>query len=575
VPLLEVQDLTIAFVAAAGERRVLDGASMILERGEILGIVGESGSGKTLLARSILRLWPYGARAASGRILLEGEDLLTASEARLREVRGPRIGMVFQEPMTSLNPALRVGYQLTEGLREHTGLDAKSIRARIDSMLSKLGFVEPEACRSRYPHEFSGGMRQRLMLASVLSLEPQVLIADEPTTALDAVIARQVLETMVLATSALGTAVMLVSHDLSAVCRYAKRVIVMREGRIVESGPTERILLDPQHAYTRALLEALPKRKPRPKRLIDHEPVASATNLRVAYAARSRWPWSKPPPVVLEGVDLTIRRGETLAVVGESGSGKTTLGRAILGLLPVSAGNMTLLGTRISGRKRVPLQVRRRAQLVFQDPYGALDPRMRVGDIIAEGLRHTRELGAAARTERVAKVLNEVGLASEHARRYPHELSGGQRQRVVIARALVTEPELVVADEPVSALDVTVQAQVLDLLERLQARFGFSMLFVSHDLAVVAQVADRIAIVRRGRILEWGDAERILEAPAHPYTRELWAAAPKLRKLESGGYALQSERPAEIAPPPGQRFAESGTPCELRPGHFALCEAVA
>jgi peptide/nickel transport system ATP-binding protein len=344
----------------------------------------------------------------------------------------------------------------------------------------------------------------------------------------------------------------------------------------VETGATERILLDPQHPYTRALLEALPRRKPRPTAVVGGEPVARASNIRVAYAKRSRWRWGKPAPMVLDGVDIAVRAGETLAVVGESGSGKTTLGRALLGLIPVSDGRVTLLGTDISAnQRRVPLEIRRRAQLVFQDPYGALDPRMRVGDLVGEGLRHASELGHTGRAERVAKVLSEVGLAPEHARRFPHELSGGQRQRVVIARALVTEPQLVVADEPVSALDVTVQAQVLDLLEQLQARFGFSMLFVSHDLAVVAQVADRIAIVRRGRILEWGDADRILEAPAHPYTRELWAAAPRLRKLEGGGYALQSDRPAEIAPPAGRRFAENGSPCELRPGHFALCEAVA
>ena len=573
--LLDVQGLTIAFATRTGERRVLEEASMHLERGEIVGIVGESGSGKTLLARSILRLWPHGATATQGRILLEGEDLLAASEARLREVRGARIGMVFQEPMTSLNPALRVGFQLAEGLREHTCLDATSIRARVVSMLSTLGLPDPEACLARYPHEFSGGMRQRLMLASVLSLEPGVLIADEPTTALDAVIARQVLETMVRATAALGTAVMLVSHDLSAVCRYAQRVVVMRHGRIVESGSTERILLDPQHAYTRALLEALPKRKVRPSRE-PREIVASAAGIRVSYAKRSAWPWSRPAPPVLDQVDVTVERGETLAVVGESGSGKTTLGRALLGLLPVSAGRVTLLGAELSaGAPRVPLQIRRKAQLVFQDPYGALDPRMRVGDIVAEGLRHTHGMSRAHKRERAASILREVGLEAEHVRRYPHELSGGQRQRVGIARALIARPDLVVADEPVSALDVTVQAQVLELLEQLQARLGFAMVFVSHDLAVVAQVADRIAIVRRGRILEWGDADRILEAPAHPYTRELWAAAPKLRKVDGGGYALQSDRVQEVAAPQGYRFVEAdarGEPLELRTGHFALCE---
>jgi peptide/nickel transport system ATP-binding protein len=553
--LLEIDNLGVVFEGGTGERSVLEDVSMQLEPGEIIGVVGESGSGKTLLARCILQLLPYGARVKRGSIKFAGEELLRASEARLLELRGARLGMVFQEPMTSLNPALKVGYQLKEGLRLHTRLSEAEIQERTLGMLRTLGFRDPEGCLRRYPHEFSGGMRQRLMLASVLSLEPAILVADEPTTALDAVIARQVLESMVRATTALGTAVLLVSHDLSVVCRYAQRVIVMRHGRIVESGATRDILMQPRHPYTQALLAALPKRKSRIERRDAAEPIASVHGLRVRYARRGSWPWQRPTPLVLDGVDLEIRRGETLAIVGESGSGKTTLGRALLGLLPVTHGSIRLLGTELSRRKaRVPPAVRRRAQLIFQDPFASLDPRMRVGDIVAEGLRHFPEMARPARRERVAAILGEVGLDSEHARRYPHELSGGQRQRVVIARALVVEPELVVADEPVSALDVTVQAQVLELLDQLQRRFRFAMLFVSHDLGVVARVADRIAIVRRGRVLEWGDAERILDAPAHPYTRELWSAVPRLRQI-NGGYALLADELAPVDAPEGCRFA--------------------
>lgn len=574
--LLEVNRLNVAFATPQGERHVLNDVSLSIAAGDIVAIVGESGSGKTLLARSILRLWPAGARCTGGSIRLDGTDLLNAQEAELRRIRGARVGMVFQEPLTSLNPALKVGFQLTEGLKLHTALSRAEMRARVVEMLETIGLPDPQGCLERYPHEFSGGMRQRLMIASVLALRPRLLIADEPTTALDAVIARQVLETLLRASQDLGTAVLLVSHDLGAVCRYAKRVVVMRAGRVVESGPTSEILLSPKDPYTRALLEALPYRRPRPVPEAV-EPIAVLRSVSVAYAKRSLMPWRARETPVLRDVSLQLRRGETLAVVGESGSGKTTLGRALLGLTPLQSGSVELLGTRLSpSSNRLPLHVRRRAQLVFQDPFSSLDPRMRVGDIIDEGLRG-QSLSAAQRRQQVQSLLQEVGLSHEHhAGRFPHELSGGQRQRVGIARALATQPSLIVADEPVSALDVTVQAQVLALLDRLQKRLGFALLFVSHDLGVIAQVADRIAILQRGVMVEWGPADGILSSPRHPYTRALWAAAPRLTKT-NGGYALTSDCPPELPAPDGWQYAQPNANhgrtehVELAPGHFALC----
>jgi peptide/nickel transport system ATP-binding protein len=573
--LLEVDRLNVVFASAAGERRVLDDVSLSIAAGDIVAVVGESGSGKTLLARSILRLWPAGARCTGGSILLEGTDLLAASEAEMQRVRGARVGMVFQEPLTSLNPALKVGFQLTEGLKLHTSLSRAAMRARVLAMLETIGLPDPETCLERYPHEFSGGMRQRIMIASVLALRPRLLIADEPTTALDAVIARQVLESLLRASQELGAAVLLVSHDLGAVCRYANRVVVMRGGHVVESGPTSEILLAPKDPYTRALLEALPFRRPRPVPPTS-EPIAELRSVSVGYKKRALLPWRASETQVLRSVSLQLGRGETLAVVGESGSGKTTLGRALLGLAPLQEGSVELLGTQLSRHSnRLPLDVRRRAQLVFQDPFSSLDPRMRVGDIIDEALRG-QSRSAAQRRQQAQSLLQEVGLAHEHAARFPHELSGGQRQRVGIARALATQPSLIVADEPVSALDVTVQAQVLALLDRLQKRFGFALLFVSHDLGVVAQVADRIAILQRGVMVEWGPADGILTAPRHPYTRALWAAAPRLTKT-NGGYALASECTPEIPAPNGWQYAQPDTSpgktehVELAPGHFALC----
>jgi peptide/nickel transport system ATP-binding protein len=573
---LDVDRLHLTFAGRDGERPVLNGVSLSVSPGEIVAIVGESGSGKTLLARSILRLWPPGARCTGGTIRLRDTNLLTLSDTQLRRVRGAQIGMVFQEPMMSLNPALKVGFQLAEGLRLHTLLSHEAIRARLLDTLASIGFADPAGCFDRYPHEFSGGMRQRLIIASVLSLRPQLLIADEPTTALDAVIARQVLDTMVSASRELGTAVLLVSHDLSAVCRYANRVVVMRAGRVVESGRTADVLLAPREPYTRALLEALPTRRV-PAAPPESETVAELRAVRVGYRRRARMGWRAQDTEVLRGINLIIRKGETLAVVGESGSGKTTLGRALLGLTPLRSGSVRLLGAEISPTSRdLPLDVRRRAQLVFQDPFASLDPRMRVANLIGEGLRAER-LPSAERDARVSALLEEVGLSTEHARRFPHELSGGQRQRVGIARALVSQPALIVADEPVSALDVTVQAQVLALLERLQARFGFALLFVSHDLGVVSRVADTIAVLRHGRMVEWGPAERILDSPRHPYTRTLWSAAPRLRQAATG-YELASDSTPEVPAPNGWSYAhrpelaDRAEPLEVAPGHFALCE---
>src|SRR3954462_7900345 len=520
-PLLTVDNLRIE-AARTGEA-VVDDISFDIARGEFLAIVGESGSGKTVAARTVLGLLPPGLRRTGGRIVLDGEDLPTLSPKRLRALRGPVVGMVFQEPMVSLNPAISVGAQMAEGLSLHMRLSRKEIRQRCLDMLERVQIRDPARTFGAYPHEFSGGMRQRIMLASVMLLRPKLLIADEPTTALDTLTQREVLDLMVGLARDHGTSVMLITHNLGLVARYAQRAVVMQKGKVVEAGATKQILTTPREAYTRQLIDALPRRATGIARLAVGEPLMSVRGLKVEFGGPPQFFRQQPGLRAVDGIDLDIRAGETVAVVGGSGSGKTTLGRAMLRLIPSAAGQIRFRGKEVP--ETADRDFRLSSQLVFQDPYSSLDPRMRVGEIVAEPLRHVAQLAATERTRRVEKMLDEVGLAN-FANRWPHELSGGQRQRIAIARAIVRGPQFVVADEPVSALDMTIQAQVLKLLERLQAQYGFACLFISHDLAAVEQVADRVVVMQGGRIVEQGSRDDIFDSPQHDYTKALLAATP-------------------------------------------------
>ncbi|MGE0716547.1 MAG: ABC transporter ATP-binding protein [Alphaproteobacteria bacterium] len=526
-PLLQVTDL----VVSAREAAVVDHVSFALMPGEIMALVGESGSGKTMAARSVVDLLPPGVRRTGGRIVFDGRDLTALPSAAMRALRGPGIGMVFQEPMVSLNPALTIGAQLAEGLELHRKLPKEEVLRLCREMLARVQITDPDRCLAAYPHEFSGGMRQRIMLAAVMLLKPKLLLADEPTTALDTLTQREVLDLMVDLTRDNGTAVILITHNLGLVARYAARAVVMERGKVVEAGTARDILLNPQQPYTRTLVGALPRRgaaRPVPP---DAAPIVSVRDLEVVFPGRRRMFRAAPPVHAVKGVSLDVRPGEVLAVVGGSGSGKTTLGRAILGLVPAKAGIIRFAGTDIAASDAAAMRRFRLAcQLVFQDPYSSLDPRMRVGPIVAEPLRHATDLDGRAKERRVAEVLEEVGLAG-FAQRHPHELSGGQRQRVAIARALVRRPAFVVADEPVSALDMTIQQQVLTLFQRLQAQHGFACLFISHDLAAVAQIADRVAVMQTGLVVEEGTRDEIFDRPQHPYTRELLDASPRIEDL--------------------------------------------
>jgi peptide/nickel transport system ATP-binding protein len=521
--------------ADSESRMLLEGLSFDVAAGEFVAVVGESGSGKTLAARSILSLLPAGVRQTAGRIELEGRDLTQLSTLEMRKIRGAQIGMVFQEPMVSLNPAMTIERQLAEGMQLHRGLPSAAIRRESIAMLERVRIAEPLRCLKAYPHEFSGGMRQRIMLASVLLLKPKLLIADEPTTALDTLSQREVLELMVELARDNAAAVLLITHDLGLVARYTERAIVLEKGRLMESGATAQILGHPRNPYTQRLVASLP----RGRGDLKPPPDSAATVLEVRkacieYPGRAGFWRAGAPQQVVHGVDLDVRAGEIVAIVGASGSGKSTLGRAILGLKPLAAGTIRFDGTDLAAMTAAQRkQFRREAQLVFQDPYSSLDPRRRVRDIVAATLRHVEDLDAAARRARVQSILEEVGLAS-FGDRFPHQMSGGQRQRVAIARAVVSRPRLVVADEPVSALDVTIQQQILTLFQTLQAQYGFACLFITHDLSVVRQIATRVVVMSGGIVVEEGPVTSVFGAPAHKYTRELLDATPT---FGSGGAA--------------------------------------
>jgi microcin C transport system ATP-binding protein len=527
-PLLEIERLSVAF----GATRVVDEVSLAIAPGEKFGLVGESGSGKSITALSVLRL--VDAATTSGSIRFTGDELTTKSEREMRGLRGAEIAMIFQEPMTALNPLYTVGDQIGEVLELHEGLRRNAARARAIELLARTGIPDPAERVDAYAHQLSGGQRQRAMIAMALACRPKLLIADEPTTALDVTIQAQILALLDELQREMGMALLFITHDLNLVRRYADRVGVMERGRLVETGPTAQVFRRPQHAYTQRLLAS------RPQRVVhdvaaDAPVLLAARDVRVEFASAAGWfgTRKKRVRVAVDGATLELRRGETLGIVGESGSGKTTLAMALLALQPMAAGSVEFGGRRLDALDRTGLRaLRRRMQVVFQDPFASLSPRRTVGQIVGEGLElHQPELSAPERERRVLAMLAEVGLDPGDAgmadllMRYPHEFSGGQRQRIAIARAVVLRPEVLVLDEPTSALDVSVQQQVLALLAQLQRQYGMSYLFISHDLAVVRAMSHRVLVMRDGAIVEQGDAERVFDAPAHDYTRRLLDAA--------------------------------------------------
>ncbi|MBO1076606.1 ABC transporter ATP-binding protein [Roseomonas marmotae] len=521
-PILEVQDLSVAF---RGQEVVRD-VSFSVAPGQTVALVGESGSGKSVTALSCLQLLGPGGANPAGRILLDGTDVLKASPAELQRLRGGVAGMVFQEPMTSLNPLHSIGRQVGEAVTLHQPLRGAALRARVIELLERAGLPDPAQRLDAFPHQLSGGQRQRVMIAAALANDPKLLIADEPTTALDVTIQAQILELLGQLKQRLNMAMLLITHDLSIVRRHADHVVVMRHGRVVEQGPAAQVLNDPRHEYTKMLLATEPRGKPEP--VPASAPVVlEAEQIKVHFPIRRGVLRRKVGEVrAVDGVSFDLREGETLGLVGESGSGKTTLGLSLL-QLERSEGMVRFEGKPIQGLSRAQLRpLRARMQVVFQDPYGSLSPRMSVEEIVGEGLAvHAPELSRAQREARVKGALEEVGLDPATATRYPHEFSGGQRQRIAIARALVLNPRLLVLDEPTSALDVSVQAQVVELLRGLQARHRLAYLFISHDLRVVRAMAHRIMVLKGGKVVESGDADALLRAPREAYTQALMRAA--------------------------------------------------
>lgn len=668
--LLSVEGVSVTFQTSRGTVRAVEDMSYEVRRGEVVAIVGESGSGKSVSALAILGLLPAKtARVTAGRVMFEGRDLLSLSPEQMRRIRGREIGMIFQEPMTSLNPVLSIGDQITEPLKLHLGMDQAAADARAAELLKLVGIPDAERRLRQYPHEFSGGMRQRVMIAIGLSCNPKLLIADEPTTALDVTIQAQILELMKDLSRRLGIAMIIITHNLGVVARYADRVNVVYAARIAEQGPAERIFGAPRHPYTVGLLRAVPRLdQPREQRLatIDGLPpdlmnppggcrfaarcparleicqtlppltdqggghhtachragemtatfraglypvVASGAGREGAgsdvaapialdvrglektfYLPIGRNPFSRRYASIraVDNVSFTVEAGRTLGLVGESGCGKTTVGRAILRLLDPTAGRILFGGADIA--KAAPAELgamRRRMQVIFQDPFSSLNPRMTVGQIIAEPLRvYGLVPDQTEARRRVGQLLGDVGLFPYAAERYPHQLSGGQRQRVGIARALAMEPTTIICDEPVSALDVSVQAQIINLLEDLQARLGLTYVFIAHDLAVVRHLAHRVAVMYLGQVMELAESDDLFAAPLHPYTQALMDAAPVPDVAFERGRErrmLRGEIPSPLAPPPGCVFSSrcplASEDCrravpplrEVRPGHFAAC----
>ena len=524
VPLLDVSHLSVRF----GTSTVVNDISFNIAAGEKFALVGESGSGKSITALSVLRL--VDAATTTGAIHFEGEDLVTKTDRQMQALRGSRIGMIFQEPMTALNPLFKIGNQIAEVLTLHEGLSKPAARARTIELLARTGIPEPDKRVDVYPHQLSGGQRQRAMIAMALACKPRLLICDEPTTALDVTIQAQILALLDELQAEMGMALLFITHDLNLVRRFTHRVGVMERGRLVEIGDTATVFSAPQHTYTRKLLASRPERVVQPV-AADAPVLVQGDAVGVSFTFSEGW-FGKRQFQAVKDATLQLKRGETLGIVGESGSGKTTLGMALLALQELSSGSVSLAGERIDNADRKHLRaMRKRMQVVFQDPFASLSPRMTIGQIVGEGLAlHRPDLNKAARDQLVLDMLDEVGLSDRHGvagvlQRYPHEFSGGQRQRIAIARAVVLRPEVLVLDEPTSALDVSVQQQVLRLLAELQRRYGMSYVFISHDLAVVRAMSHRVMVMKNGDVVEAGESEALFAAPQQAYTRELLAAA--------------------------------------------------
>ncbi|TDG15465.1 ABC transporter ATP-binding protein [Seongchinamella unica] len=521
--LLEVNNLQVSFVTRMGTNRAVDGISFSVETGKITAIIGESGSGKSVACYSMLGLIPQPpGRIDGGEALFEGRDLLQMSEAQLREIRGRDVAMIFQDPMTCLNPYMTIGKQLMEPLLYHKHVSKEQAKNRALELLEEVGIRDPESTFENFPHQFSGGMRQRVMIAMALINEPKLLIADEPTTALDVTIQAQILKLIADLQTKRDIGVIFISHDLAVVADIADQIIVMQQGKVVEGGDSQHIFHNAEHPYTRKLLAAIPAG--------SKTPMAGET--RPLIQVRELCTWfeqgrHKEPVKAVNDVSFDINRGEVLGLVGESGSGKSTIGRSILRLVHVTSGSVTFDGTDVTRLEGGDLKnFRSRMQMIFQDPFASLNPRMTVFDTLAEplllhGIENRKTVASG-----VLKLMDDVGLARNFVRKYPHEFSGGQRQRIAIGRALATHPEFVVADEPVSALDVTIQAQILDLMQGLSREYGLTMLFVSHDLAVVRHLADRILVLYKGEVVEQGTGDDLFERPQQEYTRQLLQSIP-------------------------------------------------
>ncbi len=534
---LRIENLTLDLPSGADRAHAVHDLSFTLARGEVLCVVGESGSGKSMTASALMGLLPGAVTIGGGRAIFGGRDVLALPEAERRALRGAKIGMIFQEPMTALNPLMRIGDQISEVFEAHGLLTPTERRARALALIEEVGLPDPKKIIRAYPFQLSGGQRQRAMIAMALALEPEILIADEPTTALDVTTQAQILDLIAEIRQRHGMAVMFITHDFGVVAEIADRVIVMRHGEMVETGPAAEVLAAPKHDYTRRLLDAIPSNAvPRPDR-VTAAPALEIRNLRKTYRTGGGWGRAAREVRAIDDVSLTIAKGEVLGLVGESGSGKSTLGRAVVRLVDPDSGRILVGGEDMAALDANALRrARHRVQMVFQDPYASLNPRARILRSISEGpvAQGVPKRDAEARARELLEV---VGLGADAADRYPHEFSGGQRQRIGIARALAMDPELIIADEAVSALDVSIQAQVLDLLRDLRARLGLSLLFITHDLRVAAQLCDRIAVMQKGRLVEIGPVDEVFLNPRDPYTRSLLDAVPGASWADGGSPA--------------------------------------